>query len=167
MSETVEAIMDSAERRIRAGGYGGFSFRDLAADVGVKSASVHYHFPTKGELVAAVARRYNDRVAQAVDAEIAAGTSVVKAWREVFRGALAEGPAMCLCGSLGAISSELTPEVTDEVRHFFDRGVESLMTGGLSREDATRVFATLEGAILIASARNDATIFDAATADLK
>jgi TetR/AcrR family transcriptional repressor of nem operon len=167
MSETVEAIMDSAERRIRAGGYGGFSFRDLAADVGVKSASVHYHFPTKGALVAAVARRYNDRVAQAVDAKIAAGTSVVKAWREVFRGALAEGPAMCLCGSLGAISSELTPEVTDEVRHFFDRGVESLMTGGLSHEDATRVFATLEGAILIASARNDATIFDATTADLK
>lgn len=167
MSETVEAIMDSAERRIRSGGYGGFSFRDLAADVGIKSASIHYHFPTKGALVAAVARRYNDRVAQAVDDEIAAGTSVVGAWRAVFRGALVEGPAMCLAGSLGAISSELTPQVTHEVRRFFDRGVESLMAGGLTRNDATRVFATLEGAILIASARNDASIFDAATAHLE
>lgn len=167
MSDTVEAIMDSAERRIRSGGYGGFSFRDLAADVGVKSASIHYHFPTKGDLVAAVARRYNDRVAQAVNDRVAAGAGVVAAWREVFRGALAEGPAMCLCGSLGAIAAELTPEVSNEVRRFFDRGVESLMTAGLSRGEATRIFATLEGAILIASARNDASIFDAATAGLK
>src|SRR3712207_8206920 len=44
---TAERIMDAAERRIRAAGYGGFSFRELAAEVGVKSASVHHHFPTK------------------------------------------------------------------------------------------------------------------------
>jgi TetR/AcrR family transcriptional repressor of nem operon len=163
----MQAIMDSAERHIRAGGYGGFSFRDVAAEVGVKSASVHYHFPTKGALVAAVARRYNDRVVGAVDDQVAAGADIVQAWREVFRGALEEGAHMCLCGSLGAIATELTPEVTDEVQRFFERGVDSLMTGGLSLEQATQVFATLEGAILIASARNDASIFDAATANLK
>ena len=32
---------------MRRGGFHGFSFRDLAADVGIKSASVHYHFPIK------------------------------------------------------------------------------------------------------------------------
>ena len=51
-ANTVEAIMDAAERRIRELGYNGFSFRDIAADVGIKSASVHHHFPTKPALAA-------------------------------------------------------------------------------------------------------------------
>lgn len=42
---------------MRNGGYGGFSFRDLAAEIGIKSASVHNHFPTKAAMAAAVARR--------------------------------------------------------------------------------------------------------------
>jgi TetR/AcrR family transcriptional repressor of nem operon len=60
-SEKASEIMDAAERRIRTSGYNGFSFRQIAADVGVKSSSVHHHFPTKPALAAAVARRYTDR----------------------------------------------------------------------------------------------------------
>lgn len=47
MTDTSNAIMDATEERIRQGGYSGFSFREIAADVGVKSSSVHYHFPIK------------------------------------------------------------------------------------------------------------------------
>ena len=36
MSEKRIEIMDAAERRIRNAGYNGFSFRDIASDVGVK-----------------------------------------------------------------------------------------------------------------------------------
>jgi TetR/AcrR family transcriptional repressor of nem operon len=61
MTEMRNAILDAAEARIRRGGYSGFSFREIAVDVGVKSSSVHYHFPTKEMLAAAVARRYTDR----------------------------------------------------------------------------------------------------------
>src|SRR5947208_98232 len=53
--------MDLAEAHIRDAGYRGFSFRDLAAELGIKSASVHHHFPTKAILTAAVVRRYGDR----------------------------------------------------------------------------------------------------------
>src|SRR6266404_5647499 len=58
--------MDLAEADIRKAGYAGFSFRDLAAEIGIKSASVHYHFPTKATMAAAVARRYGDRFLAAV-----------------------------------------------------------------------------------------------------
>ncbi len=54
-------ILDAAERFARQAGYNGFSFRDVAAEVGIKSASVHYHFPTTGDLGAALAGRYADR----------------------------------------------------------------------------------------------------------
>jgi TetR/AcrR family transcriptional repressor of nem operon len=53
MNETAERLMDLAEARIRQAGYRGFSFRDLAAEIGIKSASVHHHFPTKAGMAAA------------------------------------------------------------------------------------------------------------------
>lgn len=167
MSETVKAIMDAAEHRIRAAGYSGFSFREIAADVGVKSASVHYHFPTKSALAAAVARRYNARVVEKADAAIAAGQDVVQAWRTVFRSALEQDARMCLCGSLGATVGDLTPDVAQEVRQFFDAGVASLVAGGLTEERAAQVFATLEGAILMASVQGDPEVFEHATAHLR
>jgi TetR/AcrR family transcriptional repressor of nem operon len=166
VTDTVEAIMDATERRIRQAGYSGFSFREVAADVGVKSASVYYHFPTKSALAAAVARRYNARVVEAANAAVESGQDVVQAWKAVFRGALAEGAKMCLCGSLGATASDLTPDVVHEVRQFFEAGIASLVAGGLTEERATQVLATLEGAILMASAQGDATLFDRATAHL-
>ena len=60
MSDVNTAILDAAEARMRLGGFNGFSFRGIAADVGVKSSSVHYHFPTKETLAAAVIHRYTD-----------------------------------------------------------------------------------------------------------
>jgi len=57
VKETAERLMDLAEAHIRRAGYAGFSFRDLAAEIGIKSASVHHHFPTKATMAAAVARR--------------------------------------------------------------------------------------------------------------
>jgi len=47
VNETAQRLMDLAEAHIRHAGYRGFSFRDLAAELGIKSASVHHHFPSK------------------------------------------------------------------------------------------------------------------------
>lgn len=165
-----EEIMDAAERRIREAGYNGFSFRDLAADVGVKSASVHHHFPTKAALGAAVARRYADRFLAAVEGE--RGDRLVAAWRAAFRRALREDGRMCLCGVLGAEAGALPPEVAAEARRFFERGAECLARahgGGpaaAARDAGLRVLATLEGAMLIARALGDPAAFDRATAGL-
>jgi TetR/AcrR family transcriptional repressor of nem operon len=60
MQDTRETIMTLARATAQAHGYNGLSFRELAKAVGVKSASVHYHFPTKGDLGAALARRYRE-----------------------------------------------------------------------------------------------------------
>ncbi len=53
-----EAILNAAENKARLGGYNNFSFRELANEVGIKSASVHYHFPTKADLGAELVKRY-------------------------------------------------------------------------------------------------------------
>ncbi|MEL6340869.1 MAG: helix-turn-helix domain-containing protein [Myxococcota bacterium] len=55
------AILDAAERRFKSRGYHGFSFRDVARDVGIKTSSIHYYYPAKGDLAAEVLRRYTTR----------------------------------------------------------------------------------------------------------
>ena len=67
MTDVKIAIMDAAERRMQQGGFGGFSFREIAADVGIKSSSVHYHFPTKENLAAAVIRRWAERTSERIE----------------------------------------------------------------------------------------------------
>jgi len=50
--------MVAARLTVQDRGYSGLSFRELAKDVGIKSASIHHYFPTKGELGGALAERY-------------------------------------------------------------------------------------------------------------
>ena len=166
MSETATAIIDAAEQRIRAFGYHGFSFREIAADIGVKSSSVHYHFATKEALAAAVAHRYTLRFAEAVEAEIAAGLSVKTAWHTTFRRSLHLDGKMCLCGALAVTGQDLSDEVSREVRAFFEQGLAHLTAAGLTADDATHLLARLEGAMLLATVLNDFSAFDRATADI-
>lgn len=61
VNETAEKIMDVAEELIKSSGYHGFAFREIAKVVGIKSASVHYHFPTKDDLTHGIMQRYLSR----------------------------------------------------------------------------------------------------------
>ena len=66
-TDTRETIMRAAGAMVQNRGYNALSFRELAAEVGVKSSSVHYHFPTKGDLAVALARRYTDNLVVYLD----------------------------------------------------------------------------------------------------
>ncbi len=172
MSKSDE-ILDVAEGFARERGYNGFSFRDIATKVGIKSASVHYHFPTKGDLGEALARRYADRFFS----ELGEPTAVASARRRfaryvgTFRKALTVDKKMCLCGMLGAEVASLPPAVVAETDRFFTRNIDWLQAafpGGAKRTRRRAIFilATLEGAMVIARTFHDAEAFDATTAEL-
>ncbi|UWQ80023.1 TetR family transcriptional regulator [Leisingera sp. S132] len=46
-SNSANRILVIAKKAARTDGCRAFSFRGVAAEAGLKSASVHYHFPTK------------------------------------------------------------------------------------------------------------------------
>lgn len=154
-------ILDSAENRIRRFGYTGFSFRDVAADVGIKSASVHHHFPTKGDLASAVAHRYSTHFFENVQT-----AATVAEWQAAFRSALENDGQLCLCGVLAANRDALPDEVAREARDFFEAAIEALtaVTGNLER--STQILATLEGAMILARSLDDLAVYDAATKHL-
>lgn len=57
VSDTREKIIQLADDFIRRRGYNAFSYRDISEALGVKPAAVHYHFPNKEALGAAILER--------------------------------------------------------------------------------------------------------------
>jgi len=60
-TNTQRTILDLAESFLQEKGFNGFSYAHIAAELGVKNAAIHYHFPTKEALGCAVIKRYRDR----------------------------------------------------------------------------------------------------------
>ena len=67
-SETAEQILDLAETLIQTRGYSAFSYQDIADSLGIRKASIHYHFPSKADLGVAVVDRYIARFGEALTA---------------------------------------------------------------------------------------------------
>lgn len=165
MSEVGEAIVNAAERRIRDGGFHGFSFREIATDVGVKSSTVHYYFPTKEDLGAAVVRRYTERVAGHMDKYHETEPDPVKVWTKAFRGTLREH-GMCPCTVLAAGSLDLPKEVAVEVKRFFQMCLDKQMAAGLSAAQADELLAVIMGALVVSNAfGGDLAPYDRAVAE--
>ncbi len=51
---TREKLIRTADLLIREVGYNAFSFHEISRRVGIKTASIHYYFPTKSDLAVAV-----------------------------------------------------------------------------------------------------------------
>lgn len=165
--------MAAARAMAQAHGYNALSFRELAKEVGIKSASIHYHFPTKGDLGVALARSYADEAAAYFD-ELLAGSgdlaACIKSYTNVFRSALVNDNRMCLCGIMAAEHHDLPPEVRVEVDRFTDVNVRWLVellsrqkTGVTKKsiqQKALAIFAAIEGAQLVARGRGDVAVFD-------
>ncbi len=59
-SSTRDALLATAAERLQEVGWSSFSFRDLAELVGIRAASIHYHFPTKADLGVALVERMRE-----------------------------------------------------------------------------------------------------------
>lgn len=166
MSDVAIAVLNAAERRMRIGGFGGFSHREIAADVGVKSSSVHYYFPTKDKLAAAVIRRYADHLSELIDRESETEQDPIKAWTRAFRATAYAGERICPCAVLSAAALDLPPEVGAEVKRFYTMCLSKLTVAGISETAAAELLSTLTGAMVVANGLNDVAVFERATREL-
>jgi TetR/AcrR family transcriptional repressor of nem operon len=169
-----QELLKAAEDKVRLGGYSNFSFRELAADVGIKSASVHYHFPTKADLGAELARQYTDNFIAALGDPkllIQNGNNPIETYISLFKKALITDRKMCLCGLLGAESDCLPDKVKIETQRFFEQNLAWLskahqLAEKVSSEKAQllaiRTVSLLEGAMMISKALNDNELFNKA-----
>ncbi|MBH0012665.1 MULTISPECIES: TetR/AcrR family transcriptional regulator [unclassified Pseudoalteromonas] len=167
-----EELLKAAQDKVRLGGYSNFSFRELASEVGIKSASVHYHFPTKADLGAELAHHYTNSFLAALgepDELKASGKNPIEVYTQLFRGALVTDKKMCLCGLLGAESDSLPDKVRLEVQRFFNHNLQWLKAAHLANDEpnpaqaAIKTVSLLEGAMMISKTLDDNSYFELAT----
>lgn len=168
-----DRILSVATRIAQAHGYGGLNLRSLAEEVGIKAASLYHHFPSKADLAAAVAKRYWEDSALALEALSAKFPDPVDSLRrypETFRKSLENDNRICLCSFMTAEYDDLPDVVKTEVQAFSDVNVawlgKVLVAAGIvgSREAKKRaraIFAAISGAQLMARGRSDIKLFDA------
>jgi TetR/AcrR family transcriptional regulator, transcriptional repressor for nem operon len=121
-NDTAQLILDAAERLVQVRGFNGFSYADVAAELGITKASLHYHFPGKAELGEALIARYASRFGEAlaaIDSEVTDAAAKLDAYSRLYADVL-QSRRMCLCGMLAAEYETLASPIRDAVITFFD-----------------------------------------------
>jgi TetR/AcrR family transcriptional regulator, transcriptional repressor for nem operon len=178
---TPERILDSAERLVQSRGFNSFSYADVATELGITKASLHYHFPGKAELGQALITRYSERFAAAleqIDRQSPDARAKLEAYADLYAEVL-RGKRMCMCGILAAEYQTLPKPMRSAVIGFFDenqRWLAHVLSEGASdhtlkfagppEDVAQGILSTLEGAMLVARPYGDLTRFNAAAGQL-
>lgn len=163
--DTASRVLDVAEGLIQVRGFNAFSYADIAAELNVTKASLHYHFASKAELGLALIERYERRFAQlldGIDDTTVGAPDKLRAYARLYSDVL-RGRRMCLCGMLAAEHETLPAQIGQAVVAFFDmnevwltgvleqgRADGSLRFSGSARDSARMLIGGLEGAMLVA-----------------
>ena len=94
------ALVLAAYRQIAERGFEGLRTREVAAEVGVNIATLHYYFPTKEKLIEGVVAHAMDRFRTSLETAAGSG-NLVQAYLKGVRKLLAEEP------ELGSVMGEL------------------------------------------------------------
>lgn len=168
-----EELLVAASTLVQRVGVNGFSYGALADELGISAPSIHHHFRTKDDLIAAVVARYRVDFAAHVS-EIGADETLDAVERVVAFAALFDATStrasMCLCGSVASDWATVGNAARTAVHAFFadqitwlaDRLDDAVIAGqlaltGSSDEGARVLLAMLEGSMLLARADDDAS----------
>ena len=156
-------IMQHAERLVQERGYNGFSYRDLATLIGIKTSSIHYYFPQKEDLLLAIAQQYYERwktAMLAMDTSLSASAKL-HAYLDVHRQTFCNTQRICMASALAADLASLPASVLDIVQRFYranenwltkvlEQGIRegSLHVPGDVPTAARSLFAALQGSLV-------------------
>jgi TetR/AcrR family transcriptional repressor of nem operon len=180
-NDTAERILDVAERLVQKRGFNGFSYADIATELGITTASLHYHFAGKAQLGKALIDRYAERFSdalEAIEARPDPAPAKLAAYADLYAAVL-QTQRLCLCGMLAADYDTLPDGMRSSVVDFFDenevwlvrilekgRDEGTLHYQGEAIEAARMIVAGLEGAMLVARPYGNSTRFRAAADQL-
>jgi TetR/AcrR family transcriptional repressor of nem operon len=180
-TDTADQILDVAEQLVQKRGFNAFSYADVAGELGLTNAALHYHFPSKSELGEALIARYAIRFVGAlaeIGESLADPLRKLDAYAELYADVLRR-ERMCLCGMLAAEYETLSEGMRHAVTLFFEKNekwlAEVLKQGrddgtlnfpGSPLDEARSIVSSLEGAMLIARSFGDIKRFQSAASHL-
>lgn len=172
---TAESILDTAQQLVQEFGFNGFSYAHIAERVGIRTASIHYHFPNKEDLGEALITRYHREfvatVAQ-IDAQTRNNLEKIRSYVMIFSIPI-DTYCTCLSVMLSSDLATLTEKVREKLAEFFaanlawvervleeGRSEGQLQFKGTSKMQAHEILASLQGAQLLSRTFRDADRFN-------
>ena len=162
-----EEILNSAQELIQKKGINGMSYSDISKAVNIKKGSIHYHFPTKEDLVSCLVERFytefKTHVSEILCTSLKPKTKLQRFMR-LFENTLLEGnnDKACLCGMLCAELLSISEQTAILVKEFlnvsreilsqiFEEGVnqKSFLICGNVKNTSDLFLAALEGGIFL------------------
>ncbi|HEV8239610.1 MAG TPA: TetR/AcrR family transcriptional regulator [Thermoanaerobaculia bacterium] len=182
-AETRERILHLAKDILLRRSFHSFSYQDLADGIGIRKASIHYHFPSKEDLGVALIERIGaamQRFAVELSESQRPPEERLAAFFRVMRGLLDEGDKICVFGVLGAEFNALPPRMQTAyaqllesqqkwLARVLERGRERgvFAFAGPPDAEALIVSSTVQGALQIARASRQPQRFDAVVAAIE
>ena len=179
---TSQLILDVARSIVRNRGYSAFSYADIAKEVGIRKASIHYHFPAKDDLVKELVKDYRQTLVVKLR-EIEKGELTPQEQLQEFVNLYRDGlqnEQICLCGMLSADFSVLSVDVKKELQLYLEvtqAWLSKLLHRGIEEQvwqcsqplelEAKTMIAILQGTQLLARISEDSiATFDSITRGL-
>ena len=119
--DTKSQIIDKASELMMQRGMNGFSYRDISGPLGVKNAAIHYHFPTKNDLIVALIEEEHDVLRKNTAEFMAYGGSAVTQLNGLFCYTMYQcqnGRPVCVVGALITDYDSFSDEVKEANRYF-------------------------------------------------
>lgn len=171
-----QEILKCAQGFIAAGGYNGFSYADIAEQVGIRKPSIHHYFPTKADLVRTLVRDYRQAVQDGItqiNQNMDNAYHILRAYTQYWEVCIADGTApICICALLASELPILPKDVAAEVQAYFQmlsawladvlrRGHEqgTLHIKGDPKAEAEIFMAAVHGAMISARTYTDPRMF--------
>ncbi len=163
-SKTRTKILDVAEDMLRTRGFNAFSYQDISEQVGIRKASIHYHFPTKEDLGLALLERFGADVKNWASGVVEKSpTEQLEAYFEMTENIISSTTNICVYGVMGTEFWTL-PEAMQEAFKKFqrrrDRWLAKILEEGRAQgvfkevgtpeDQATLIAAAIQGGLQIA-----------------
>jgi len=121
LNSTANQILDRAEHYTQTKGFNAFSYKDIQNEIGIKTSSIHYYFPTKNDLAFSMTERYIEsfrNVLKTISNEQRFGINRLRKLGKVYANLSNQGQ-FCLCGMLATELASLSEPIASLVNEFF------------------------------------------------
>jgi TetR/AcrR family transcriptional regulator, transcriptional repressor for nem operon len=176
-ASTRQQILRTAARLIQTRSYLGFSFQDIADQVGIRKPSLYHHFPSKEALGVAVLREATRSFLVWAAATPPTPQRKLSAYFRLYRDGLHAGRGVCPAGALAPGWDCIDAELRETVRalrdaqiHWLGEVLRALGPPGRRHsvnETAAFVFAACQGALMSARMTGSVEEFDSAVAQVR
>ncbi len=157
-------IVDLSKELFQKRGYKAFSYRDIAKEIGIKTSSIHYYFPTKDDLALVIVKEYRNefkKERENIDLRTKDPKTKMDMYLDLFLQSFRKNKSVCFCSMLASDFVNLSDRVKQEVEELFNDNIEwisMVLKEGLNSkvfqfeekpsELAEVIFSSLEGATI-------------------